>query len=206
MDTTPNLSARRTAMITAKTAQIIVMSVPLPPLLVLEEFLSSPLFVVAAFFAARDFAAPSFDQGFNFPLKSSTDVYPFDFIISLSSEQIRSKHFGPSVQWHVPTCTADAPHSIISKASLPLCIPPTPTTSIDSSNNSLIFFTFANAVYFTAGPDKPANPPLLDITGISATVSTANALPIVLILATYRTISLYLLRTSAAFSKCGPSK
>ena len=34
----------------------------------------------------------------------------------------------------------------------PVKTPPTPTTSILSSNNSLIFFTFANAVYFTARP------------------------------------------------------
>mmetsp|Transcript_33335 Transcript_33335/g.73085 ORF Transcript_33335/g.73085 Transcript_33335/m.73085 type:complete len:201 (-) Transcript_33335:154-756(-) len=199
----PNLSARRTAITIARIALMSTYG-SFPPFL--ADVADPPAFTPPpppcfAFLAARAMAAPSFDQGFSFPLKSSTLPYPFSTIIARSSSHIRSKHLGPSFQWHVPTCTALAPHRIISKASAPVSTPPTPTTSIDGSSRSRIFLTLARAVYLTALPDRPAKPPLEEITGISAAISTAKAFPIVLIEATYFTIPLYLLITCAALSK-----
>ena len=64
------------------------------------------------------------------PRKSLIEVYPLRIINSSSSRAMRSKHAGPSLQWHVPTCTAEAPQRMSSNASAPVNTPPAPTTSM----------------------------------------------------------------------------
>jgi hypothetical protein len=117
------LSASNTVITTIKTAVTIWFSVPTtaPPF---ATVVAVAVAVAPAFFfcirTSRESETPSLDHSFSLFLNSSMELYPFLSIISSNSLQILSKHVGPSVQWHVPTWTALAPHKIISKASIAL--------------------------------------------------------------------------------------
>mmetsp|Transcript_13449 Transcript_13449/g.18405 ORF Transcript_13449/g.18405 Transcript_13449/m.18405 type:complete len:120 (+) Transcript_13449:74-433(+) len=54
-------------------------------------------------FACAAFETEGLEYGLSFPRKSEMDLYPFLFMMSLSSEEMRSKHTAPSVQCLVPT-------------------------------------------------------------------------------------------------------
>ena len=67
---------------------------------------------------------------------------------------MRVQAFG-SRKFAVPTCTAAAPAMMNSKASLPVRIPPSPTTGMLTAPTACQ--TMRRAMGRTAGPDRPAN-------------------------------------------------
>src|SRR3989441_12823298 len=81
----------------------------------------------------------------------------------------------------VPICTAEAPASRCSNASVPDTTPPTPMIGILPSNAFQKARTLASATGLIPGPPRPPNPPFGLITTDSRSGSITSALPTELI-------------------------